>query len=141
MGKYVLLTDIIEINILELPKLKGVNIDVDKLALWLKFIQDPSNLEVQEKVEEEENKVLKQAMNELAHLSGTPGFRRLVEAREGFIRDQNTEKNAARKEGEEEGRKTRNLEIAKKLLLKNMDIKDISEITELSIDEIEKLKK
>lgn len=80
-------------------------------------------------MEEDENPVLKQAMEELAHLSGTPGFKRIVEAREGFIRDQNT----AIKEGKKE--------IAKKLLLENMDIEKIAEITELSVDEVEKLKK
>ena len=34
-----------------------------------------------------ENKYLKQAMEELAHLSGETGFQRLIEARVGFLRD------------------------------------------------------
>ena len=142
-----ILTNEIELHILELPKIKDINIKKDELALWLKFIQDPSNEEV--KMEEDENPVLKQAMKELAHLSGTPGFRRIVEAREGFIRDQNTEKAVARREGIEEGVKRgkkegkneKAIEIAKKLLLKNMNTKEISEITGLSIEEIEKLEK
>ena len=38
-----------------------------------------------------------------------------------------------------EGIDARNIEIAKNLLLKNMDIRDIHEVTGLSIEEIQKL--
>ncbi len=92
-------------------------------------------------MEDEENPVLKQAMEELSYLSGDPDFKRLVESRARFIRIQNTEKSYAREEGKEEGRKEEKIEIAKKLLLENIDIEKISKITELSIEEIEKLKK
>ncbi len=88
-------------------------------------------------MEDEENPVLKQAMEELSYLSGDPDFKRIVESRAMFIRTQNTEKSYAR----EEGKKENSIKIAKKLLSKNMNIKEISEITELSIEEIEKLKK
>ncbi len=88
-------------------------------------------------MEDEENPVLKQAMEELSYLSGDPDFKRLVESRAMFIRTQNTEKSYAR----EEGKKEKSIEIAKKLLLENMDIEKISKITELAIEEIEKLKK
>ena len=43
------------------------------------------------------------------------------------------------KEAKEEGKEEKSIEIAKAMLLKNMDIKDISDITGLSIDEIHKL--
>ncbi len=48
----VILTDNIEFHILELPKLKNVNTSKDELSLWLKFIQDPLNSEVQKKMED-----------------------------------------------------------------------------------------
>ncbi len=44
------------------------------------------------------------------------------------------------KEGIEEGTKSNRIIVAKKMLEKNININDISEITELSINEIEKLK-
>lgn len=48
-----------------------------------------------------------------------------------------------REEGKEEGittgKKQKQIEIAKKLLKKNMDIKEIQEITELSPEEIEQI--
>ena len=44
------------------------------------------------------------------------------------------------KKGIEEGTKSNRIIVAKKMLEKNININDISEITELSINEIEKLK-
>ena len=49
-------------------------------------------------------------------------------------------KNVFYGEGRDNGRKDRNLEIARKMLKKNSDISYISEITDLSISEIEELK-
>jgi len=45
----------------------------------------------------------------------------------------------AKKEGKQEGKKERNIEIAKNMLAKNSDVQFISECTGLSIDEINKL--
>ena len=42
--------------------------------------------------------------------------------------------------GEIKGKKERNIEIAKKLLRKNMPIEQIAEITDLTVEEIRKLK-
>ena len=50
-------------------------------------------------------------------------------------------KNVFYGEGRDNGRKERNIEIARKMLKKNNDISSISEITDLSISEIEELKK
>ena len=62
--------------------------------------------------------------------------------------EKNNELEDAKKEGKsigfEEGKiigiKEKEIEIAKKMLKKKMNIKDISEITSLTIEEIEKLK-
>ncbi len=88
-------------------------------------------------MEEEENKLLKQAKEELAYLSGDKDFKRLVEARVGFLRDQNTKEIC----GEERGRKERTIEIAKKMLMENMKITDIMRLTDLTEEEINKIKK
>ena len=48
--------------------------------------------------------------------------------------------NMGKKEGREQGRKNRNIEIAQKLLKIKMPISQISEVTELTEKEIEKLK-
>ncbi|WP_341787984.1 MULTISPECIES: hypothetical protein [unclassified Rickettsia] len=44
------------------------------------------------------------------------------------------------KRAEERGREERNIEIAKRMLIKKRSVEEIHEITELSIEEIGKLK-
>ena len=51
----------------------------------------------------------------------------------------NKGKEAGKIEGKIEGQKEKTIEIAKVMLLKNISVKDISDITGLSIKEIEKL--
>ena len=99
----------------------------------------------------EENKYLKQAMEELGYLSSEPDFKRLIDARVGFLRDQDAFREVGlkkgkkegikegKKEGKKEGIKEEKTKIAKKLLMKKMDIKEIAEITELSEKEIKSL--
>lgn len=81
-----ILTNNIEMHVLEIPKIKNDEILKDELAQWLKFIQNPENKEVEKFMTD--NKFLKQAKEELAYLSGDPDFQRLVEARAGFLMDQ-----------------------------------------------------
>lgn len=81
-----ILTNNIEMHILEIPKIKNDEILKDELAQWLKFIENPENKEGEKFMCE--NRFLKQAKEELAYLSGDPDFQRLVEARAGFLMDQ-----------------------------------------------------
>ena len=126
------LTEELEFHILELPKLKKTDIEKDELALWLKFISSPNDMEVRKEMEKEENKYLKQAMEELQDLSNDPGFERIVESREKFLRDQ--------VQREKDSKKIAKEEIAKKMLKKGMSIDEIIELTELTKQDIEKLK-
>ena len=96
-----------------------------------------------------ENKYWKQAREELAYLSGDEDFQRLVEARAGFLMDQECYKRQSirqglkqgLKQGLEQGLKQGKIEIAKKLLKLKMPIKQIAEITSLDEKEIEKIVK
>ena len=141
-----ILTKDIELHILEIPKIRNTDIKKDELALWLKFIENPKNEEVEKNMEE--SNCLKQAKEELAYLSSDPDFKRLVDARAGFLRDQNTfevvgmkkGKAIGKEEGKEEGKKEEKIKIAKKLLEMKMPIKQIAEVTGLTEEEIEKLK-
>lgn len=105
----------------------------DELAQWLKFISDPEDMEVQRIMCE--NKFYKQAREELASFSGDENFRRLVEARAGFLMDQETEKSVSKEEGKAEEKR----QIAQKMKAKNMPIEEIAELTGLTKEEIEKL--
>ena len=133
-----ILTKDIELHILEIPKIKNTDIKKDELALWLKFIENPKNKEVEKNMEESD--CLKQAKEELAYLSSDPDFKRLVDARAGFLRDQNTFEVVGMEKGKAIGKKEEKIKIAKKLLVKGMSIDEIVEITSLTKEEIEKLK-
>lgn len=135
------LTNDIEMHILEIPKIKNTELKNDELAQWLKFIDNPESEEV--KMFMSENKYWKQAMEELAYLSGDEDFKRLVEARAGFLMDEDIEKEEREKKGYKEGRvagmKEKMIEIAKKMKTKNISIDEIIELTDLSKEEIDKL--
>ena len=147
----------IEMHILEIPKIKDTEILKDELAQWLKFIENPGNKEVEKFMSE--NRFLKQAKEELAYLSGDPDFQRLVESRAGMLKDiyyfkKEAEEKAllegrtrgleegraeGKAEGKEEGRREVQIETAKKLLNLKLPIEQISEVTELTKEEIEKM--
>ena len=135
------LTNDIEMHILEIPKINDNEMLKDELVQWLRFIKEPENKGVEKFMEE--NKYLKQARKELEHLSGDPDFKRLLESRAGFLRDVDAKMEVAEEKGKEEGRKEgkkqNQLEIAKKMKEENMDIEQISRITNLTREEIEEL--
>ena len=135
------LTNDIEMHILEIPKINDNEMLKDELVQWLRFIKEPENKGVEKFMEE--NKYLKQARKELEHLSGDPDFKRLLESRAGFLRDVDAKIEVAeekgKEKGREEGKRKKQLEIAKKMKDKNKPIEEIIEITELSKQEIEKL--
>ena len=163
----IILTKNIEMHVLEIPKIKEKEVEKEELAQWLKMIENPENKEVEKFMVE--NKYWKQAREELAYLSGDEDFQRLVEARAGFLMDQECYKRQSirqglkqgleqgkkqgleqgkkqgleqgKKQGLEQGLKQGKIEIAKKLLKLKMPIKQIAEITSLDEKEIEKIVK
>lgn len=137
----IVLTKNIEMHVLEIPKVKENDVLRDELAQWMKYIENPENEEVKEIMWG--NKYWKQAEEELAYLSGDPDFQRLVEARAGFLMDQECYKKQCiergQKEGMQKGRKEEKIEIAKKLLKMNISIEKVAEATGLSKEEIQEL--
>ena len=131
------LTNDIEMHILEIPKINDNEMLKDELVQWLRFIKEPENKGVEKFMEE--NKYLKQARKELEHLSGDQDFKRLLESRAGFLRDVDAKMYVAREEGREEGKKQNQLEIARRMKKENIDIEQISRITNLTREEIEEL--
>ena len=75
-------------------------------------------------------------MNEVKKVNENPDFFNYMTKEEDEEKCHNTEI----KEATEAGKKERNIEVAKNLLKKNMSMKDIMEITELTEEEIIKLK-
>ena len=86
-----------------------------------------------------ENKEIKKAMDIIDEMSMDEKEWELYWSRKFAIMDYNTGIREAKEEGIEEGERKKQIEMAKKLLNKNMPIEEIEEITELTKEEIQKL--
>ena len=133
------LTDVLEIHIIEIPKVREMNERESKNALidWITFLDNPNQKEVSKIMKT--NKEIQEAMEKLEEISSDEELMRLVELRRKAILDENQAKYAARVVGREEGRKEEKIEVAKKLLKMNIELEKIIEITELAKEEVEKL--
>lgn len=93
------------------------------------------------------NRMVLKYMSELERVNESPKFREFMSAEEdnrkieNSLREEYKEEGLAegREQGIKEGIKESSISIAKKMLQKNMDLNLISEVTELPIEELEKL--
>lgn len=131
---------------IELPKFRKKNPDLNnKIDQWICFIDDSNKEAV--KMAENKNKVLKKARKELDYLTGEAAVRRWAELRDKWAMDDFFIKKRAKEEGEKIGERRgkkigeekEKIKTAKKLLERNMDIKEIVEITGLTESEINNL--
>ena len=149
--KYKILTDKMEIHFIQIPKFVKERRGVEtKLEQWMQFISQVNSKGVE--LAMEKNKEIKKANEEYEYLTGDEAERRIAFLRDKAIRDEKSMVQGAREEGERIGERrgekrgrsigerTKQLEIAKKMLAADMQVKQISELTGLSIEEIEQLK-
>ena len=131
-----ILTDELEIHIIEIPKIYKLIGEKQKeeLVKWLEFIEDPTSKEVENYMNENEG--IKEAKNKLEGLSGDERLQRLEELRLKAIMDEKAERRFAIKKGLEEGKKEEKKELAKKMKEKGIDISIIQEITGFAEEEI-----
>ena len=125
----VILTDVLEIYIIELRKARK-DISNSKLNAWLKFINNP-----EEKTDMTDSEELIEARRILQDISSTERERYLAEQREKWIMD----KHAIHDAGYDKGLQDSKMKIAKKMKEKNIEISIIMETTGLTKEEIEKL--
>ena len=144
--KEVILTDKLEIIIIELEKLRGGYKDKNQeLIDWCEFIMNPEKLD---KRILERNEYIKMASEELNKINSDKRERRLAELREKAILDEIAIRNTGYSDGKEdglkeglrEGKKNEKINIAKKMILEKIDVETISRITELSKEEIGNIK-
>ena len=146
-SRKVILTDYMEVVIIELPKVYKLKINEknNKLLDWIYFLEDPNSEKVKKIMKNNEN--IKEAKEKLEEISNDEIMQRLADWREAAEHDEASVKamsfNEGLKEGMEKGMKRgiekRNLEIAKEMKEKGIDINTISQITGLTIEEISKL--
>lgn len=128
-----ILTTDLEFYILEMPKLKKYNDLNETLKKWVKFINNPEELSMEDY---EENENLKKAKSNLYEFNAEQEEYINAARRIMAIAD----KQAIEEAGFDKGLEAKKIEIAKNMLKDNVDIKIISKYTGLSIEEIEKLK-
>ena len=156
-GKKIILTQKLEIDIIELPKIIGKEKEQDNLLDWLYFLENPKSERVTEKMKENEN--LKEAVKKLDNLSEDEKMQRIADLRQKAIMDEKAiyEKGLevgiekGMKEGIQrgiekgiekgimEGSQKEKIEIAKKMLELKIDKETIAKATGLTEQEIEKI--
>ncbi|MBS5925338.1 MAG: Rpn family recombination-promoting nuclease/putative transposase [Clostridium perfringens] len=137
------LTDLQEIHFIELPKFNEIgnkeyveNVEeMDALEKWLEFLVEPESNTVRQL--ELSNEEIKLAKSELYKLSMDSKEREQYNMREKAIYDRISALENAEAKGKLEG----TLEVAKKLLLADVDINIIISSTGLTKEEIIKIKK
>ena len=145
----------LEIHFIELEKFRKANPDMhEKLNQWLALIdtEDKERVDVAMK----ENEKVKEAINKVDDFMSDEEAREIVRLKEKWQMDYDSSISSAKEEGLAEGLEKglaeghaegiaeghieEKNEIARKLLLKNIDIEEIADITSLSKDEILKIK-
>ena len=152
----IILTDVLEIYIIELNKLKnGAVKDNQKLNSWLYFIKN-SKVVVNKNMREEDIEEIKKAQKILEDISADEHEKWLAEMRLKYIRDKHAIEDfgydkgyksgqskgieIGKEQGIEIGSTKKQEEIVRNLKKKNMDAKFIAEVTGLTEEEIEKIK-
>ena len=131
-----ILTEDLEVRIIELNKAKDMyrNNKKDEKAQWMLFLDNPNSKEV--KTIMKENEEINDAVIKVKEMTEDEKMERLAFLRQKAIMDEDGIRDA----GYEDGRKQTRKEIAKKLLEKGLSKEEVSEITNLTIKEIEKIK-
>lgn len=134
-----ILTDLIEINIICLKRAnEEYNRNKNNIkAQWMLFLDNPESKEVQAIVEENED--IKEATITVNKMSEDEKMQRLADLRLKAIMDEKAIRRAGYKEGVKNGIEEGKIQIAKKLIAEGKDIKYISNLTELTEEEIKNL--
>ncbi len=144
-----ILTDDLEICIIEIPKAKRIIKEEkgNKIAQWMMFLDNPNREGVKEIMAENEN--IKRAMKELEEMSDDEELRRVAELKEKYIRDEANIRESAledgfnegydngMKQGIQDGIKQEKRDIVVKMIKEKIPIEAIVKITGLSKKEVE----
>ncbi len=147
-----LLTDLIQIDFLELPKVRHLSLEnSDEKLEWAYFIA--SEEEEVFSMLADKNKDIEKACDVLKTLSSDPEVRAMYLAREKAIRDYNASIAFAReeglkkgkeeglKEGKKEGLREGKKEMIKNLILLGIPMEEIAKVSGFTVEEIHRIKK
>ena len=131
----------VEMHFIEIPKFKKKNPNANaKLEQWLWLL---AGEEEKIKMAEEKNKEVKKAVEVLDEMSMSREERErheaILKAEFNYNTSMYNMRQEGLEEGKQEGKKEKQIEIAKRLLKMKMDINQIQEATELSLEEIKEI--
>ena len=136
-----LLTDLMEIYFLEIPKIRKLSID-SPLLFWLEFINNPFSERIRHMYTIES--VYSEAKEAYENAIADPEVQELLRVRQKAETDYNDAMarnyGKGKAEGLEKGRAAEKIEIAKSLLSMGLSVEQASQATGLSIKEIEALR-
>lgn len=130
-----ILSDILEIHFIELPKFNETEKDYcDKLHKWLTFLINPEGKEM-DLLKKEDNEI-KEAMDILYQISGDKELVQLAEIRDKAIRDENDRLEGSREEGRKEGIKKEKIDTVLRLDSLGLSIEQIAKGVELTNEQV-----
>lgn len=132
-----ILTEKLEIRIIEIPKAKRIlEHDIkNEIAQWMMFLDNPNSMEVSKIMSE--NEEIKEAVDELEEISQDEELRRIAFLKEKYKHDEAQAKYFYTQKGIEQGKH----QIVKNMLKENVSIDFIEKVTGLSKEEIEAISK
>lgn len=151
-----LLSDDIEIHVVEIPKLlqqwreEKVNPWEDSFVRWLLLLpanEDEHLTHTLEAIAMNQDPILQKAMDKWEHMSQDASFRQAYEAREKILMDEaagiahalNKGREQGLQEGLQEGKLAERIQLVRGMHKNGMPIEDIAKFTGLSIEEIREL--
>ena len=127
-----LLTDLIEVHFVELHKLQAQSVGLERrLVRWMLFLTTKTRKGLEELAMQEP--AMKKAITTLEFLSQDERARQLYEERQKAWMTYTADVEGAREEGEHR----RAVATARKLVAMGMDVKQIAEVVELPLDEVQ----
>ena len=145
LGEYLLVDKKTEIKFVDNFSIFEYNMDKIR-ELWYSGDKEYEFLAILDFNKEELKKIgkgdeyMSEFKKKIESLNDNREYKEFLTAEEDMKKTNNTFKEIGRREGFEDGKVLEKIEIAKKLLNKNMDIKEIAEVTGLSLEKIQKLK-
>ena len=135
------LTDIEEIHFIELPKSKAIKSEevnnIDSLLKWIEFIKEPESETV--RILELTDETIRKAKTQLYKLSLDKKTIEQYRIREKALYDEISALENSREKGRKEGELKANRKIAKNLLSKGIELKEIAKILELDENLVEEI--
>lgn len=137
----IILTDVLEIHIIELPKLikqleKNTISKNDKVAIWSMFIMHPERIGEKEM---SENNDIKKAKVELTKIQQDEREQYLAHLRMKHIMDSKAIEKHGYIKGKKEGKKESQAEIVLNMHKEKVNIEDICKFTKLNKEEVENI--